>query len=280
MTLKCPVCGHAARFERSAKEADLYRCPNCDHCFSDPASLAIPEDEVYRPPYYGKNWFLNPNRRLFDRIGRIAVRSRPDGSLVDVGCGKGAFLQAMRERFPALRMAGIDITENNPCDGIEFYRADALTIDPPRQFDVVVSLALIEHLADVTKFVTQLKRLCAPGGVIVVMTCNDRSVLYGTARLLARMGFRRPLDQLYGRHHVNHFNKRSIRALMESSGIGVEQTLLHNIPMAAIDIAHQSSPVGRAVLTAGVWGTFVLGKLVGRTFLQTLICRNPVSPVA
>ena len=90
-----------------------------------------------------------------------------------------------------------------------------------------------------------------------------------TARALNRVGFRAPFEQLYERFHLNHFNSKSLRTLIERSGFELLAHHHHNIPLAAVD-----TPTNSAVLRVGVWGTFVLGRLSGRTYEQTVVARK------
>ena len=53
--LPCPVCGTPSQFAQLSRDAALYRCSDCDHCFSDPESIQAVER--YGPEYYEKNWF-------------------------------------------------------------------------------------------------------------------------------------------------------------------------------------------------------------------------------
>ncbi len=53
---------------------------------------------------------------------------------------------------------------------------------------------------------------------------------------------------------------------MERSGFRVLRLHRHNIPLAAVDMPRQST-----ILKLGVWGTFAVGRLTGRTFFQTLV---------
>jgi hypothetical protein len=84
------------------------------------------------------------------------------------------------------------------------------------------------------------------------------------------LGYVVPFEQLYDRHHLNHFNMRSLRTLMERSGFRPLRLHRHSIPLAAVDMRKES-----AILKLGVWGTFVVGRLTGRTFFQTLVLENP-----
>lgn len=274
--LNCPVCGTASAFEQSCREADLYRCPQCDHCFSDPASLSTVED--YAPEYFDqrhKNWFEHPNLSLFDTLGRIIAKHNQKASVLDLGCGRGDFLRHLRRKYPELSLVGLDISSQDLQDGIQFVQGDVLSLEFPRQFDVVVSLAVIEHMIDVQAFMKRLYLCTAPGGLVIVSTINDRSALYAAARLLKRVHFQKPIDQLYSRHHLNHFNTQSLRRLLNASGLSVRNTVLHDIPMAAVDVDSRS-PVQSLFLRLGAWGTFLLGRVTGRTYLQTVICEKPV----
>jgi trans-aconitate methyltransferase len=271
--LDCPICTQPSAFEQRSEDADLYRCPHCDHCFSNPLSVQAPEN--YGPDYFQKNWFRHENTKLFKKLGKVFVDHKPNAAVLDVGCGDGALLRFLRRSYQGLSLTGLDLRENEPEDGVQFYQGDFLSVDLQQQFDIVVSLAVIEHLFDVNTFVKRLVSLCIPGGLVAVMTINDRSVLYETARVLRRVGFPQPYDQLYSRHHLNHFNSRSFATLMRNNGLTVDLTLRHNIPMASIDIDFSSvSPRISWIHRAGVLGTFIIGRLIGRTYKQTVICRN------
>lgn len=271
----CPVCGSQSRAAGSAAGVELRRCRRCDHCFTDGATLEAVE--TYGPEYFEqvhRRWFENPNLTLFDVVRRLVRRTGPQPRVVDVGCGRGQLLRYLRDRDGDLELTGIDLTPNPPEPGIEYLQADASGLSLGRTFDAVVSLATIEHIADVREFTSTLVALCRPGGLVLVMTLNDRSVLYGVARILAAAGYREPFDRLYDKHHLNHFNVRSLRTLMEGSGLEVLTTLKHNAPLNAMDI-EAGSALGRLILRGGVLGTFAAGRAIGRTYLQTIVCQTP-----
>lgn len=255
-------------------ELELWRCPDCDHCFSDIGSIRMPEN--YSPYYYEvnhRNWFEHPNIKLFEKISRFIASDRSGSSLIDIGCGNGNFLKYLRAINPKLSLTGVDITPNEPFEGITFLQGDALLMEFDRQYDIVVTLAVIEHLHNVRKFVHRLHTLCSTSGFVIIMTLNDQSVLYGVARLLYALGYRSPCMRLYEKHHLNHFNLSSLRRLVETSGLRVVKTVLHNVPLAAAGVTASSS-FTKALQLAGVWGTFILGSLTGRTYLQTIICEK------
>jgi 2-polyprenyl-3-methyl-5-hydroxy-6-metoxy-1,4-benzoquinol methylase len=274
VALSCTVCGGATRLERALPDVDVHRCLACDHCFSDLSRA--PTKEVYGPEYYvetHRNWFENPNIELFETIHRSIFSANKDAAILDVGCGKGDLLKYLHSRNPRYSLTGIDLSPNPPIAGISILRGDIMNHKFERRYDAIVSLAAIEHLDDVHGFVRQLRELCVPGGQVIIMTLNDRSILYAVGRMLARVGWQGPVVRLYDKHHLNHFNVRSLERLVTEEGLKVDRTLLHNAPLAAIDFP-ASSRISDFVQRTGVWATFVLGKSTGRTYLQTVVSRR------
>ena len=273
--MDCPICESMSTLTDHHPEAILFRCTRCGHRFSQLKSGVPTEsyDAVYFEETH-RNWFAHPNIALFERIARLVDREPEPRSLIDVGCGNGDFLRFLAVRSgSAVALTGVDLIANAPTPGIEFIQGDTLSSDLDRQFSIVVSLATIEHLADVRAFARRLKSLAKPDGLVVVMTLNDDSILYAAARLLRHVGVALPFDRLYGRHHLHHFTRRSLSSLLESEGLRPEGVILHNTPLASIDIP-VSTPNSAALLRVGVGLLFALGSLSRRTYLQTVICRR------
>jgi len=273
--LPCTVCHHPSPLAWRHPEADLYRCPQCDHCFSDAAS--IDAHEQYADDYYEEthpNWFANPNLTLFGKLHAVIKSVNPRPTVLDVGCGQGQLLTYFRDHSPTWDLTGVDIGALPSSSGIEFRRGDVFAMNFGRTFDIVVSLAVIEHVADVRGFVHKLRDLCTPGGLVILLTVNDRSLTYGLARLFKRCGLAGPCNRLYSKHHLNHFNFHSLGQLLTREGLEVLETIRHHSPLAAIDVPAKN-PLGAAILRRCVWSVFQLETLCGRTFLQTVICRVP-----
>jgi len=85
-----------------------------------------------------------------------------EGSLLDLGCGD-QYLRAPSESV-GLVYRGIDVDE---CD----FDCDPLPV-VGGQYDVVVSLAVIEHLANPGHFLAEISRVLRPGGTLILSTPN------------------------------------------------------------------------------------------------------------
>ncbi len=269
-SIPCPLCGAPANFYAKHPEAELYRCPSCTHCFTRIETVQL---EQYHENYFYEDhqrWFEHPNLKLFDRIAATI----PQGaSVLDAGCGRGDMLRHFRKIRPDLKLTGIDLSANKDEDGITYHQADLLTMKIDRTFDVVVSLAVIEHVTDVRIFIDRLRQFTKPGGAVVIMTLNDDSLLYRLARAGRAVGVPLAFNRVYSRHHLNHFTRKSLRGALERSGLRIESDMTHNAPMAAIDIPVKTLPVELGLLAA-LWWVFIFGDLTGTSFLQTVFCRN------
>ena len=111
-------------------------------------------------------------------------------SLVDIGCGGVLSCEPMA-RLGA-QVTGIDATGRNiatarlHADGQELaidYRettAEALA-GPGAQFDIVLALEIVEHVADVDLFLGSVGRLAKPGGLVFMSTLNRTAKAWALA---------------------------------------------------------------------------------------------------
>lgn len=272
--VKCPVCEIESRFLPLKVGVDIFRCPSCDHCFTDVSVMEAhePYDEDYflvRHP----NWFNNPNYKLFDYISKALNGLASGPKILDVGCGKGDLLRYLHKHNPKLKLSGIDFTKNQPTPEIEFHCGDVFELAESHTFDAIVSLAVIEHIEDVSKFINKLQRLLNPNGIVILMTVDERSLLYSLSRLFGKLTYWGPATRLYERHHLNHFNRSSLRRLMELNRLTVIEARDHVIPIAAVDF-DSSSRFNAAILKLGVRVIFTLARLIHRSHTQTIICNK------
>ena len=239
-------------------------------CLSDPKIIVQPEQ--HREAYFEedhKRWFENPNLALFENNLR---RVPKNASLVDVGCGRGDFLRCARKKRPDLRLTGVDLSPNVDDPDIHFIQGDILRIHVSERFDVVVSLAVIEHVAEVKAFVRAMQNLSRPQGTIIVMTLNDGSLLYTSARAGRALGITLAFNRLYSVHHLHHFTRQSFARLLTDGGCKVLEHLDHNAPLQAMDIPVKSALIDWA-LRVGLLALWAAGRATKRSYLQTIICR-------
>lgn len=141
---------------------------------------------------------FNPERIRFvrDRVathfGRDVSKPKPFTglSLIDIGCGGGLIAEPMARL--GFSVTGVDAGEKNI--GVAHVHAErmGLKIDyrcmapedlPSAQYDVVLILEVVEHVADVGAFLQSAARLVAPGGVLIAATLNRTLKALALAKL-------------------------------------------------------------------------------------------------
>ena len=116
-------------------------------------------------------------------MGRDAEAERPlvGLSLLDVGCGAGIVSEPLARLGP--KITGIDASEQSVLIAQQHAQTSGLEIDyrhalpedireTGQKFDIVVSLEVIEHVADASAFLEILSDLVKPEGAIVIGTLN------------------------------------------------------------------------------------------------------------
>src|SRR5262245_65034084 len=123
------------------------------------------------------------SRRLPVLLGRDPAAPSPlrGVRMIDVGCGAGLVTEPL-SRLGA-EVIGIDASERNVLVAERHARASGANVryhhavpedfaDQAGTFDVVLSLEVVEHVADLPAFLVALARLVKPGGILVVGTLN------------------------------------------------------------------------------------------------------------
>lgn len=109
----------------------------------------------------------------------VAQRHVAGGVLVDLGCGQGKLWSFVSDRFD--RYVGVDAVRYPDLPPhTEFIALDLNTtkVPLPQDFaDVVCAVEIIEHLENPRAFVRELVRLTKPGGLVIVTTPNQLSLL-------------------------------------------------------------------------------------------------------
>lgn len=101
-------------------------------------------------------------------IDKLATDS---SSLLDVGCGRGYFLQRIKERLDdSVNKFGIDLVRKpNSSSAFEYINADLQSIPlADRSIDIVTCSHTLEHLRDLRGTISEIKRVARNQVIIVV----------------------------------------------------------------------------------------------------------------
>jgi SAM-dependent methyltransferase len=159
--------------------------------------------------------------------------SSPPASVLDAGCGNGSLLSALRARWPAAQLYGCDPSR----DSVRHGQAAGLTLwasevgDLPEEVraDLIVTINVIEHLADPLAFLQQLRARVTAGGRLIVI-CPDGG---------------RPDVELLISDHVHSFAAAHLEILLARAGWAPRLAVAAPAPLGAFQgVAGDAMPLG------------------------------------
>jgi 2-polyprenyl-6-hydroxyphenyl methylase/3-demethylubiquinone-9 3-methyltransferase len=211
---------------------------------------------------------LNPVRatyvrdRLSRHFGRDSTSQVPLAGLaiIDIGCGGGLLSESLAAM--GARVVGIDAETHSIEIARHHATAEGLAIDyrvalpedlaaTRERFDAVVTMEVIEHVADLDAFLRAAADLLAPGGVMIIATINRTLKSLALAKIGAEYVLRwlpigthdwrkfvqpTELARLLRRHGLVVSDSRGFRydPLTDSWSLGRDLTV--NYVLTAIDV--------------------------------------------
>ncbi len=167
---------------------------------ASPAPSTIDAEDVARFSAIAAEWWdekgkfaplhkFNPSRLAYIREKALA-RFQRDGDarrpfeglrLLDIGCGGGLLSEPMARL--GFAVTGADASEKNIGTAKAHAAEQGLTIDyrattaedlaaAGEQFDVILNMEVVEHVADVKLFMASCAAMLKPGGMMIVATLN------------------------------------------------------------------------------------------------------------
>ena len=129
-----------------------------------------------------------------------------DKHVLDVGCGTGYGCGIMSKT--AQYVCGIDYdsstlnycAQNYKNHKTDFVQMAATSLALRKNFDVVVSFQVIEHIENSSKYIDQLKRVTKQGGLIIISTPNVKQTHSSTVT---------------SPFHTNEFDLKSFKELIK-----------------------------------------------------------------
>lgn len=233
----CPICSSnhfkplmiARDYTVTQGEFSLQQCTNCEFVITNPRpdqnsiGLYYQSDKYISHTGSGKNlvdriYLLARNYTLYSKY-KLIKRYKALGSILDYGCGTGAFLHYMQQHH--WQIAGVEPSEAagkiaNKATKTEIYRDLQLV---KNKFDVVTLWHVLEHVHSLNEKLIEIKDHLEKDGIVIVAVPNCKSLdakKYGAFWA----GFDVP-------RHLWHFSKSNMKILLENNGF----ILINTIPM-------------------------------------------------
>ena len=232
---KCFLCERPLRrigADFTGKE--IFRCDNCEYLTTPPVN-AEAAAELYDNPEYFDGWGCNLEfdyDRFEPSVHQQVVqyldflKQHTQGkSVLDVGTGSGLLLHLARE--DGYEVEGTDlskhVSETLPAKtGIPVHHGTIEDIAFERGYDIVTMLHVLEHTTDPLSTINRAKQVLNPGGFIMVVVPNYRSLDTRLKDTLSKLKLKsRPYKHLALGHHNFVFSIRSLKLLGQKAGLRV-----------------------------------------------------------
>lgn len=249
---RCPWCQLPSLPDFRYQDRRMTVCSSCGAWFVWPAPALSSIQAHYEVSTAGmpgqlrewrsgtvqNNWYAALARR-------IAARSRDDRTIVDVGAGAMELSLALAQEFAGAQVESWDLFEDGEPEvpatfagRLSTRRVDLNRPDEAlrqRSFDLVVCVAVIEHVLDPSALLQLLRSITAPGGTLYVVGPEVTSPAHRILR--SRWPYYAPDD------HLTLPSLESVRAAMRPAGgdfelrrINVRYSLLYLLRFLRIPI--------------------------------------------
>ncbi|MEO6668471.1 MAG: class I SAM-dependent methyltransferase [Ferruginibacter sp.] len=234
----CPICKSlaikpvlTAKDYTVTKEAfHVWNCENCTVMFTQD----IPSQDQIVKYYQSENYISHSDtqkgfiNKLYHRIRKTTLAQKRQliknetrlqtGTILDVGCGTGAFLNTMQhagwkitglEPDTAARERAQSLYNVQPLSSAKIFEL------PQHTFDAVTAWHVMEHVHQLHEYVDQFNKILSERGRIFIAVPNFTS--YDAVHYASHWAaYDVP-------RHLYHFSPKSMSVLMEMHGLKVEK---------------------------------------------------------
>ena len=197
----------------------VLRCPHDGMVWSSPVLVPEEANALYSQSSFSYADELNNLKSTYlEALGPALSDQKKDARILEVGCGNGFMLEALRE-LGYTELFGVE-------PGREAVAQSPLSLQSrivedvfrpglfqPGSFDLIFFFQTLDHVYDPGGLVAECARLLKPGGRVVAF---QHDVDSWSARLLGEAS---PIIDV---EHIYLFNARTARLLLEKHGFEVE----------------------------------------------------------
>jgi 2-polyprenyl-3-methyl-5-hydroxy-6-metoxy-1,4-benzoquinol methylase len=238
----CPLCS-AEKPEQSRYKEGEYRIVRCQECklwYLSPRLTQQAMQEYYaRADYFeggeaGYDSYANQEKSLRMTFAKLlenmSKRGIGGGSLLEVGCGYGYFLDEATKYFS--KRVGTDYSEGAAKKSMQFadqvYVGGVDAVPSGEMFDCIVALHVVEHVYEPRSFIDALYSRLKPGG-FMLFAVPDMGSWWRHAMGTNWPSFKYP-------EHVSYYDKNTLKQLMSTVNLVDHQSIPypHAFPVSLV----------------------------------------------
>ena len=195
------------------------RCASCEIAMTEPRPESVERFYPARYRCYAAP-LLGALKTLYGWRARGWVkRLGASGVALEIGCGDGWMLRALREH--GWRVLGNERSVESgvfahSVNKLPLFVGDLDALRPVPSFDAIILFQVLEHLPDPLSTLLRCSRLLKPGGHVIVAVPNFSS---WQARVFGRAWFHLDVPR-----HLYHFSPRSLSYALNRAGLDIVRT--------------------------------------------------------
>lgn len=209
----CLICNsdRIHRLNEYFPKHQLLKCKDCDFVFMEKIPTEVELDEHYAKYDYSGNTFLSPlTVKRYDELLKEFEKYRETNRILDVGCGRGWFLQVAKQH--GWEVYGTEYSD----EAIKLNRSKGIQIEQGSlqassfegmQFDVVTSFEVIEHINNPIEEIRYIHKLLRKGGLFYCTTPNFNAYL--------RYYLKEEYNVIGYPEHLSYYTKNTLKKLLK-----------------------------------------------------------------
>ena len=255
----CPCCNsdqtnylgmRGGKFQREGLgiESKIVQCINCSVIYPNPFPIPESLESLYGDTneYFSKkeSWEVRSKsyEKLVDEFIKRIDNTKEKIELLDIGAGRGEFNQAALS-FPQVNCTGLEVSEGSiqyaKERGIELHNKSLIElINEGRTFDGICLNAVLSHVHEPSKFISEASMLLKQGGIIYIDTPIEPNLLTINGNFFNRLFGKKDVYNLqptWQPYCVFGFNPKALHILLDKNNIEINEILIHaalGIPFA------------------------------------------------
>ena len=222
----CNLCGQDEFkvIEDDEVPFKVLQCKNCSLVFVYPLPDRSELEEHYDDSYY-RDW-LDTQResriKMWNKRLAKLQRFSQGGTLLDVGCGEGTFLQLAEKN--GWKTNGTEVSSYAARYAAGVSGADIFCGElhdaryPENSFDVVTVWHVLEHVRDPKRYLEEIQYILKPDGLLVIAVPNLNNLVMQIAYRIIKRRKLKLFSKDEKEVHLYHFSAQTIKAYLDKTG--------------------------------------------------------------
>ncbi|MBL7196563.1 MAG: class I SAM-dependent methyltransferase [Candidatus Omnitrophica bacterium] len=216
---------------------NIVSCVSCGFTFVDP----MPADEVitnmYSNGYFNKFYSMNSGSYIKDILAndrkkiQMLKRLKNKGTILDVGCGRGRFIELALKQGYTCSVVEPNSSEANEAKrllSVEVYNSTLETADlPAGKFDIIHVGDTLEHVKDPYGFISKIKTALNNNGILMLDLPLDYNKNIFNFFLRLNMFFKKNKHSSNPPYHLLEFDRRTIFMFLKKCKMSVLKFYLY-----------------------------------------------------